>query len=88
TAAAGATDRGATDRGVTAASTPASPEHGGAAGGPAPASSPTQSIRVDVDKVDRLVNLVGELVITQAMLIEQSTKLPVDQYPALIQGVE
>jgi two-component system, chemotaxis family, sensor kinase CheA len=27
-----------------------------------------QTIRVDLDKVDRLVNLVGELVITQAML--------------------
>jgi two-component system chemotaxis sensor kinase CheA len=48
----------------------------------------TQSIRVDVDKVDRLVNLVGELVITQAMLTEQGTLLPVDQYPALIQGIE
>ncbi|MGO9359867.1 MAG: chemotaxis protein CheA, partial [Xanthobacteraceae bacterium] len=54
----------------------------------APVATSTQSIRVDVDKVDRLVNLVGELVITQAMLIEQSTLLPVDQYPALIQGVE
>src|SRR5262249_17983662 len=37
----------------------------------APVSSATsaaapQSIRVDVDKIDRLVNLVGELVITQA----------------------
>lgn len=50
-------------------------------------SSP-QSIRVDIDKVDRLVNLVGELVITQAMLIEQTGSLPADQYPTLIQGVE
>lgn len=50
--------------------------------------TPPQSIRVDVDKVDRLVNLVGELVITQAMLTEQGTALPVDQYPALIQGIE
>jgi two-component system chemotaxis sensor kinase CheA len=50
--------------------------------------TPTQSIRVDVDKVDRLVNLVGELVITQAMLIEQGTLLPVDKYPELIQGIE
>jgi two-component system chemotaxis sensor kinase CheA len=53
-----------------------------------PVTPPTQSIRVDVDKVDRLVNLVGELVITQAMLIEQGTLLPADQYPALIQGIE
>ena len=52
------------------------------------AAAPSQSIRVDVDKVDRLVNLVGELVITQAMLTEQSTRLPPDQYTALIQGVE
>jgi len=53
-----------------------------------PAPVATQSIRVDVDKVDRLVNLVGELVITQAMLTEQGTLLPADHYPALIQGIE
>jgi two-component system, chemotaxis family, sensor kinase CheA len=52
------------------------------------AAAPSQSIRVDVDKVDRLVNLVGELVITQAMLTEQSTLLPPDQYTTLIQGIE
>lgn len=50
--------------------------------------APTQSIRVDVEKVDRLVNLVGELVITQAMLTEQGTLLPPDQYPTMIQGIE
>ncbi|MGA2286826.1 chemotaxis protein CheA [Bradyrhizobium sp.] len=54
----------------------------------AAAAAPSQSIRVDVDKVDRLVNLVGELVITQAMLTEQSTLLPPDQYTTLIQGIE
>ncbi len=53
-----------------------------------PAAAATQSIRVDVDKVDRLVNLVGEMVITQAMLTEQSSMLPADQYPALIHGIE
>jgi two-component system chemotaxis sensor kinase CheA len=47
-----------------------------------------RSIRVDVDKVDRLVNLVGELVITQAMLTEQGSLLPIDQYPGLINGIE
>jgi two-component system chemotaxis sensor kinase CheA len=30
-----------------------------------------QTIRVDLDKIDRLVNLVGELVITQAMLTQR-----------------
>jgi two-component system chemotaxis sensor kinase CheA len=39
------------------------------AGSPAVAVSPT--IRVDLDKLDRLVNLVGELVITQAMLAQR-----------------
>jgi two-component system chemotaxis sensor kinase CheA len=53
-----------------------------------PAAPSTQSIRVDVDKIDRLVNLVGEMVITQAMLTEQSSLLPTDHYPALIQGIE
>ncbi|MES2770644.1 MAG: chemotaxis protein CheW [Pseudomonadota bacterium] len=33
-------------------------------------SSETSSIRVGVEKVDQLVNLVGELVITQAMLLQ------------------
>jgi len=34
-------------------------------------STVKQTIRVDLDKVDRLVNLVGELVITQAMLSQR-----------------
>ena len=48
----------------------------------------TQSIRVELDKVDRLVNMVGELVITQAMLREQGSQLLVEQYPNLVQGIE
>ena len=36
----------------------------------APAAA-TQTIRVELDKLDRLVNLVGELVITQAMLAQR-----------------
>lgn len=38
---------------------------------PAPAAAET-SIRVNVEKVDQLINLVGELVITQAMLAESA----------------
>ena len=34
-----------------------------------PAAS--QTIRVDLDRVDRLINLVGELVINQAMLAQR-----------------
>ncbi len=48
----------------------------------------SQSIRVELNKVDRLVNMVGELVITQAMLREQGGQLLVEQYPNLVQGIE
>lgn len=48
----------------------------------------SKSIRVELDKVDRLVNMVGELVITQAMLREQGGELLVEQYPNLVQGIE
>lgn len=54
----------------------------------APVATAPSSIRVDLEKVDRLVNMVGELVITQAMLAQQGQHLPVDTYPALIQGLE
>jgi two-component system chemotaxis sensor kinase CheA len=44
--------------------------------GPAAAEvAARQTIRVDLDKVDRLVNLVGELVITQAMLSQRIHEL-------------
>jgi two-component system chemotaxis sensor kinase CheA len=42
-----------------------------AAGQAAADAALKQTIRVDPDKVDRLVNLVGELVITQAMLTQR-----------------
>jgi len=54
----------------------------------APTTSAATTIRVDVDKVDALVNMVGEIVITQAMLMQQVGQLPADQYPDLINGVE
>jgi len=42
-----------------------------AANSPRVAAAAAQTIRVDLDKLDRLVNLVGELVITQAMLAQR-----------------
>jgi two-component system chemotaxis sensor kinase CheA len=39
----------------------------------APAGGGDTSIRVGVDKVDQLINLIGELVITQAMLAQSAT---------------
>ncbi|MFC7690186.1 hypothetical protein ACFQY5_11850 [Paeniroseomonas aquatica] len=45
-------------------------------------------MRVDVSKIDRLVNLVGELVINQAMLLQHASILPADLCPGLINGLE
>lgn len=40
-----------------------------------PVSTVDSSIRVNIEKVDQLINLVGELVITQAMLLQTTTEL-------------
>jgi two-component system chemotaxis sensor kinase CheA len=48
---------------------PKQPAAKAAEGGDSKAASPT--IRVDLDRVDRLINLVGELVINQAMLSQR-----------------
>jgi two-component system chemotaxis sensor kinase CheA len=45
------------------------------------------SIRVDIDKVDSLINLVGELVITQSMLSQVGTDFHVKQLEVLKQGL-
>ncbi len=46
------------------------------------------SIRVDVSKVDRMVNMIGELVITQSMLYSQLQHIPTDEYPQLTRGMQ
>lgn len=51
-----------------AAAAPAAPPPPAAAQAGSAASQAGQTIRVDLDRVDRLINLVGELVINQAML--------------------
>ncbi len=50
-----------------------------AAAAPTTVEAIKQTIRVDLDKVDRLVNLVGELVITQAMLSQRIMDLSTQQ---------
>jgi len=45
------------------------------------------TLRVSVEKVDQLINLVGELVITQAMLTQQAKNLDPVQYQTLLAGV-
>jgi two-component system, chemotaxis family, sensor kinase CheA len=47
-----------------------------------------QSIRVDLDKVDRVVNMVGELVITQSMLTQQMDETLRAKYQELVRGLE
>jgi len=46
------------------------------------------SIRVGVDKVDSLINLVGELVITQSMLSELGHDFQMDKIERLTNGLE
>ncbi len=80
-------DTASPDSRRTAATERAAPDKGAArAGVPAPAVVST--IRVDLGRVDRLVNMVGELVITQTMLAQQASRLPPDHYLALTEGIE
>ncbi len=51
------------------------------------ASLGDSSIRVSVGKVDKMVNLVGELVITQAMLAETVSKMDAALNESLINGL-
>ncbi len=45
------------------------------------------TLRVSVEKVDQLINLVGELVITQAMLTQQTKQFDPVQYQSLLAGI-
>ena len=67
---------------------PIAPTGGGAPGPQAKAAPTVNSIRVDLEKLDYLVNLVGELVISQSMLAEQLSVLPTDKFPALSRSIE
>ena len=53
----------------------------------APAAAEAATLRVSVDKVDQLINLVGELVITQAMLAQNSAKMDPALYQQLAKGL-
>ena len=46
------------------------------------------TIRVGVEKVDQIVNLVGELVITQAMLVQAASALDPVLHDRLLNGIE
>ncbi|MES2247942.1 MAG: chemotaxis protein CheA [Pseudomonadota bacterium] len=65
---------------------PAAPAPVAAAPVPAGAKE-SSSIRVDVEKVDQLINLVGELVITQSMLTQAATVLDPVAYERFLSGL-
>lgn len=60
---------------------------------PAPAAAPrnsslaSSSLRVPVEKVDQLINLTGELVITQTMLAQAGTELDPGLHQRLLNGL-
>ncbi|MDQ5927087.1 MAG: two-component system, chemotaxis family, sensor kinase CheA, partial [Pseudomonadota bacterium] len=54
---------------------------------PQAATLEASTIRVSVEKVDQLINLVGELVITQAMLAQNSRGLDPVVYQQLVTGL-
>ncbi len=73
---------------VPVASTASAPR-ATAAAKPEKAAAATESstLRVSVDKVDQLINLVGELVITQAMLAQNSKGVDASQHQQLASGL-
>ncbi|MEJ7687139.1 MAG: chemotaxis protein CheA [Variovorax sp.] len=87
---------------AAAATAPQAPAQAAATAAPAPAvpapaapvapaaaanAKESSSIRVDVEKVDQLINLVGELVITQSMLTQAATMLDPAAYERFVSGL-
>ena len=76
-----------TDRQTAAAPARAAGASAGKSGSAAPATLEATTIRVAVNKVDQLINLVGELVITQAMLAQNSQGLDPGISQQLLSGL-
>ncbi len=74
----------ATPRAAPASGSPARSSEARAAGAP---SMESTTLRVAVSKVDQLINLVGELVITQAMLAQTSRDLDSSVHQQLLAGL-
>ncbi|MEL6913083.1 MAG: chemotaxis protein CheA [Pseudomonadota bacterium] len=67
------------------------PEAGSRSERPSPrpaAAAPVQTVRVELDRVDRLMNLVGELVINQAMLSRSADDMGVQANSDHMLGLE
>ncbi|MBP1473713.1 chemotaxis protein CheA [Frateuria sp. MAH-13] len=70
-----------------AAPAPANIADAAAARGTREASAESSSVRVAIDKIDSMINLVGELVITQAMLDTFREEFDPSRLPLLQQGL-
>lgn len=66
---------------------PASAANAGAPAAAAVQNKESSSIRVDVEKVDQIINLVGELVITQSMLTQTASLLDPVVHERLLSGM-
>ena len=78
-----------TDAVEIAAPMPAPQQRDAATGTAAKAGAkPTATVRVDIERIDRLVNLVGELVINQAMLSQSITALNIPANSSVLVGLE
>ena len=51
------------------------------------AAAESTTLRVSVEKIDQLINLVGELVITQAMLAQKAQALDPNQHNGVVAGL-
>lgn len=65
----------------------AAPPNGGATAAAVGNGKESSSIRVDVEKVDQIINLVGELVITQSMLTQTALTLDPVLHERLLNGM-
>lgn len=63
------------------------PQHKPSADHAGSASGESSSIRVGVEKVDQMINLVGELVITQAMLAQTASQIDPVIFEKLLNGL-
>lgn len=85
---AGAVAAAAKQKKETPATTAAAAAAAAAAQNQAAASAAGQTIRVDLDRVDRLINLVGELVINQAMLSQSVIENDTNGTSSINMGLE
>ncbi|SDX46110.1 CheA signal transduction histidine kinase [Collimonas sp. OK242] len=74
---------------IATAAAPTQPKAAAIAANPAApaAAKESSSIRVDVEKVDQIINLVGELVITQSMLAQTAATLDPVLHERLLNGM-